>query len=485
MRRREIRWNATGLSNRSFRYIIYYYRSPLLYMAHNDIYTQTKSILDSADKICICVNNRSSFDTHLAAAALYLYLQSKGKSTVFYSNGGLILRHRQMIEDQGIEVSEDLKPLSYVVTINHAEGDIEKVSYDDKDGKFRLYITPAEKSKSFDFKKVSYSEAGGDFDAIVVFGTRMLSWLGDLYKQHTDLFEKKPVVNINNVSGVQEYGTVRLVDTEISVSEIVYELISSSESSIRLVLNLLLMGVLDNVQLLQVSEYKASTIETISRIVASGADLKESIRKLYYERTLENFEIVRRVMNNMKIDQEHGLAWSTVSSFDFSQSGVDREQFTLDGRIIFNVCAAFNVAFVLYEVQEGEIVIELESNLRTLSAKELLSGYKTSGNSARVFCTVRGKPLAELEEEIIALITPKLSSSTDKATEAIPVKEKISKVSPDHVDSETSVEKTGLTEDTSVVDNTQSTHSLSEDIEEDAGSVGLVTPPPISTEEPE
>jgi len=78
-----------------------------------------------------------------------------------------------------------------------------------------------------------------------------------------------------------------------------------------------------------------------------------------------------------------------------------------------------------------------------------------------------------------------LSSSTDKATEAIPVKEKISKVSPDHVDSETSVEKTGLTEDTSVVDNTQSTHSLSEDIEEDAGSVGLVTPPPISTEEPE
>ena len=155
------------------------------------LYSQARDVINGADKVLICVNNRSTFDTHLAAAALYKYLISEGKNVSLGVNGELILRHKQMFEDNDITVEKDLKPMSYVISIDHKDGGIEKVSYDDKDGKFFLYVTPVKDAKRFDFKQVEFSQGGGGADAIVVFGARTLRWMNEIYEDNKELFDDK------------------------------------------------------------------------------------------------------------------------------------------------------------------------------------------------------------------------------------------------------------------------------------------------------
>lgn len=440
-----------------------------------DVKGQVNEYIGRAKRILICLNNRSSLDTHVAAAAFYKYVASQGKSATLVTNGELMLKHKEIFDAYSVDYGNESKPMQYVITIDHSAGGIDKVSYDDKNGKFQLFITPTDGAKPFDFENVSYTEGGGDADLIVIFGVRSLNWLGDLYDERKDLFESTPIVNINNLPGTQEYGTVQIVNQESSISEVVLGLIKDvSSGETETVANLLMIGLMDFVQLLQGNDYRIGSIEKIVELVKMGADIKEAMKKLYYERSFVNFEVIRRVMNNVKLDTEAGLIWSSVSSFDLSQVGVTRDTFSLDGRIIFNICREFRIAFVLYEVKEGEIVVEFESNERDLDVKDLLTGYKVAGNESRAFFTVRDKTLAEVEQEILEMITPKLGVSEVTA-------DSLHDVPPTQPQSE-EVEDTVITPDAGTDNGTDGQVVVEVDSESDEG---LVTPPPVNPDNTE
>jgi nanoRNase/pAp phosphatase (c-di-AMP/oligoRNAs hydrolase) len=444
-------------------------------MVSQDVYQKAREYISSAQKVRICINNRSSLDTHLAAAATAKHLSAQGKEVTVCTNGDLIHKHKELFERFNVEYNESTSPRRYVITIDHAEGGIEKVSYDDVDGKFHLYITPSEDAPDFDFEKVSYTQGGGKADSIVTFGFRSVSWFGDIYEEQKELFESVPVININDLPGDQEFGSIQLVDTEISVSEIVLSLFDGTVSDEEYA-GLLLTGLLDHLQPLQRNDYKIGSVEAMVKLVKMGTDLKEAFKLLYFDKTLENFEKERRVMNNVKMDSESGIIWSTVSKFDLAQAGVDRENFMLDGRIIFNICRAFTVAFVIYEVGEREIVVECESNDKQVSVEDLLHEYKMAGDEARAYCTVRDKSLADVEREVLEMITSKLGVSP---LEIGPGQEG-GKVVPPAVPEADIPSGTGLTPDAATLDNGDSGQKSARD--GSSKDERLVTPPPVNPE---
>ncbi len=66
----------------------------------SSLYPQAKSIIEKAQKVLLCVNNRSSFDTHFAVAAMKKYLESEGKNVIVATNGELILKHKRMFQKE-------------------------------------------------------------------------------------------------------------------------------------------------------------------------------------------------------------------------------------------------------------------------------------------------------------------------------------------------------------------------------------------------
>ncbi|MBN2100924.1 hypothetical protein JW710_03460 [Candidatus Dojkabacteria bacterium] len=433
-------------------------------------YSKIGEKIRGAKKILVCINNRSSLDTHLAALSFVFYLRDMNKNALICVNGKLSAKHEKLFKDAEVDYKNALEPLNYVISIDHSGGEIEKVSYDDKDGKFNLYITPTDGVKGFDFDDVSYSYGGTSFDLVFVFGARSLRWLRDLYKNNKEVFDKNTLVNINNLKGAQEFGEIRLVDTEISVCEIVYGLLNAKSTlSSTKIMDLLIKGVVDHFQLFQRGDFKISSVETLMTLVKAGADLKDAIQNLYFSRDIGNFEITRKAMVNMKYDKDSKLAWSGVSLFDINRSGIDRDSFVLDGRIIFNISNSFDLAFVMYEVADNEVWVEFESNLDKYNARNIMSSYSPSGNASRVFFTVSGKSMLEVEQEILKLLKETLGvSGFAPVTGASDASSGITLEGEEQV----------LTEDDENGNNTRNPENGDEE-DEPEGSV-LVTPPPIT-----
>ncbi len=431
----------------------------------DDSYKKVKDLFGSANKILIVLNNQASYDTHAAAAALFLYLKDQKKNISLCLNGEPALKHKRLIDKYEITYVTQIKPLSYVITLDHAGDTIDKVGWDDKEGKFHVYITPAAGSKSFDFEKVAYSYGGSDYDLIIVFGARSLKWLGDLYIGNKSVFERSKIVNINNLNGSQEFGDVKLVESNISTSEIVYGLIrNTSFSSINKVVELLAKGLVEYLQPLQRSEYKVTSVENLAALVKNGADLKSVFKDLYYSRDSANFRIVQRLMSNLKIDPKAGLAWSGVSSFDFAQSGVNKSNFELDGRIIFDIAEPFRFAVALYEVMSDEVWVEAESNESSINARDIFKGHNPTGNSARVVFVVKGKSMAEVEDEVLGLLKAPLGVSNFVPSSEVPALEEVGAAESEN-------EPEVLTEGQKTGDNMPSKGN------------GQVLPPPVAPEE--
>lgn len=377
------------------------------------LYNAVAEVIGKSEKILICVNNRASYDTHTSALALLFFLKDLGKNTSLCLNGKLSVRHEDLFKEFDIKYEESLKPMNYVITLDHTDSAIEKVSFDDKDGKFKLFLTPAKDSKAFDFSKVSYSYGGGNFDLIFVFGARSLNWLGDVYKQNMPTFQNTKLVNINDLEGEQEFGDFRLIDPKISVAQLISGIVlKDGAKSSKQIADLLLRGLLDRLQPLQRSEYNVSSVEAIPEFVKAGADLKKAMSDVYFDRDWPNFKVVKRVVNNVKYDPKSGLAWSIVNAFDISQCGVTRSNFLLGNRIVFNLAKMFKIAFVLYEIEGSEVWVEFESNSPELNAVEMLSDFKPIGNAARVTFVISGKSALEAEDELLALLKGKLGVSS-------------------------------------------------------------------------
>jgi nanoRNase/pAp phosphatase (c-di-AMP/oligoRNAs hydrolase) len=373
-------------------------------------FEKVKKKIEKSESILVCVNEKSSLDTYSSAIAFVQHLRDKDKKTVVAVNQKPAKRYKDMLDQADIEYQKDLKPLNYVISIDHTGGEIEKVSYDDEGGKFNLYITPSGSGKKFDFENVDFQYGGGKHDVIFIFGARSLNWLGSLYKENKSLFKDGFVVNLNNLKGSQDYGDVRLVNTEISVGEIVFKLINGeSTSSSEEIYQHLLTGILDYLQPMQRNDYKISTIEAITSSVKYGADLKKSFQDLYFKRDYNYFKVVQRMFANLKVEEGAGLAWAGLSNFDLSQTEITKENIPLNGRIPFNIAGDFKAAFVLYEIEDNQVWGEFETNVSDIDAKKLLKSLNPSGNSARVVFSVEGKSLLEVESEILELIKEDLN----------------------------------------------------------------------------
>ncbi len=425
-----------------------------------DTYKKVKSLIDESGKILVCTTGGASYDDYCALVGFFHYLKDLEKSVSVCIEGKLNARKKRLLDENEIDYRAELEPLNYVITLDHSDGDIEKVGWDDDDGKFRVLITPSPDGKGFDFDNVEYSYGGSDFELVFVFGVRSLKWLGNIYKENEFLFNSSTVVNINNFSGNQEFGDEKLVDSGVSVSEILFGLINSASTpSADKVVQYLLIGLLDYLQPMQRSDYKISSIETMTSLVKAGADFKRAMRNLYMSKDKKNFEVIQKLMTNLKIDRKAGVAWSGVSAFDMSQCNVRKYDLSLDGKIVFNIDKDMKVAFAMYEVENGEVWVEIESNDESINVKDIVSDSNPTGNTARATYVVKKKSMLEVEEEILGALKENLS---------------VEKISPEGNDGDRVVngQNSNLTDSDSSDNNNG---------EESDGSVQVV-PPPVSVQ---
>lgn len=172
-----------------------------------------KELIDESSNIGVIPSKISGLDSFCAAVALFHLLDSNGKNAKFIYSGKVPQEAEGLIKDE--DVLEDVKERSLHVNIDYSDTQASKVHYSTDDGVLSLRISPV----SFDFdkeKRVSSKVSGFEFDLLIVVGAQNKTDLGGVYKNLDSDSKLSKIINIDNTSKNERFGSINIVDPDIN-----------------------------------------------------------------------------------------------------------------------------------------------------------------------------------------------------------------------------------------------------------------------------
>ncbi len=241
-------------------------------MEINNSSYQFKDLLEKSKKVLILLGGKPNADLVSAGIALSHVLNSQGKSAHLVSVNSL--PDTASVISGVEEIRRDLESKNLVISLNYEKNPIDKISYKVEGKTFNLIVKP---KKGLNLDEVQTSFIGGDYNLIIILGTRDLKELG-IYSKHQDLFESLPTINIDTNESNTRFGKLNIVDTRIkSISAAVSLLLN--DMKIRLPeksANLLLLGMREATQnFTNVSEpriFEAAAYTTKAKEIQPGIE---------------------------------------------------------------------------------------------------------------------------------------------------------------------------------------------------------------------
>lgn len=186
-----------------------------------------KQLLEKNNTIGIAVGKNPGVDEMGGALALYLSLQSFGKSVSVACPTEPIVEVSSLVGIDQVKTNFGSgKSGDLTVSFPYKEGEIEKISYTLEDGFLNILVKTGKLGLSFDEKEIVYKRGGVAQGVVFTIGTAKLSDLGNLFD--VQALKDTKIINIDNKAENQGYGDIVLVSTNSSsVSEQVASLILS------------------------------------------------------------------------------------------------------------------------------------------------------------------------------------------------------------------------------------------------------------------
>ncbi|MBN1373743.1 hypothetical protein JW962_00155 [Candidatus Dojkabacteria bacterium] len=387
--------------------------------------------LGKGKKILLVLRNDVDYDTISGMIAFKSIVEEAYQNTVdIVFNKEVSAKYKKLLERYGITYTTKLAKTKYIIKINYADesgAEIDRIKWDDDGEDLFLYITPL-KGK-FDFSRVSFNKAGADYDSVVVFGCRNLSWLDPIYSQSEYLFQDASVVNFNNLSGNQIFGNLKVGEEGVPISVVVYyfakrlNVFSSKDTEkVKNIVASLTEGVLSSIQIMQIGEVPDGAAGVISELSSVGGNIKQAFSDIYMFYQKGAVELQRIIMKNMKNDEKSGVYWSVVNKSEIKNAIGFVSDVDMGGKTIFNIAANHKIAFVLYEY-EKEVKGVLEVNDRNLNAKEIVGNYTMGGDKYRTVFVAKDRLVSTVEKELLSNIKSILGveiSATEKYNSSQP-----------------------------------------------------------------
>ncbi len=182
--------------------------------------TKIKNLLANAREVLILTHQNPSHDSLGSSLALFLSLSTAGKKVTVICPTPSTVEFANLV---GIDkIAQTLPSKNFIISLDYAEGAIEKVSYNIEGGKFNLVIEPRPGTPPFSPEKAHYTSSGITPDLIFVLDSFSLEELGNFYSDDKEMYSKVTVINIDSHKNNSLFGQINLVEPEgSSTSEIV------------------------------------------------------------------------------------------------------------------------------------------------------------------------------------------------------------------------------------------------------------------------
>ncbi len=204
---------------------------------------QVTDLIKDAKKIAIVPVRSDSEDILSASVGFFRALKGSGKDVSLLYPYSFSDQFSQYLKKD--EVTAVVGTRSLLVSVDCSNTPQIKGAKHYVEGEFLrmlIYNVP----KDFDIEgKVHFSTVGFDYDLVITLGAQKLADIGPIFREFEDLFEGVTVINLDNSSKNEHFGTINVVepDTESLCQLMLYKLGSWNYKVDKEIAKVLLYGI--------------------------------------------------------------------------------------------------------------------------------------------------------------------------------------------------------------------------------------------------
>lgn len=333
-------------------------------------------LVKSAQKILI-IYKGVLVDSDIANISnLLSYLQSLSKQFQFLCIEKQSKNIEELSKNKGIDITYELKPTEYVVTIDYASSGVEKVVYDtDKEnGKLVFKILPTKNGFSFD--NVKFQEGSSKFDGTILVGIDNPKDLGKFFDDNEYLFKESSYIKFTNSDEITE---ILLNSEEVFDPQFIDIFTNNIVSGLNII-----EGILEPEQQ-----------DILVKVLNLGGNLSKSIVSKYYNKEEKYLKLFKYLLSNTQTSGE--VIFSIVRKENLKEFTF--EDIKSFGRIPFNIVEKYKLALILFELQDERMYLVVESNDPSrFNASTIAGVFGGKGDSGHAYCKVDDMKYEEIEK---------------------------------------------------------------------------------------
>lgn len=370
---------------------------------------QIKQLIENKKNILIVFGEPTNGDTIGSAVALALFLEKMGKRIDIVSDDFNLPNNFKFL-NKAKEIKSGFDFLQkFVISVDINKTGLQELSYDVKDNKLRIFITP--KQSFLNRENIRTAQSDFKYDLIFVVDTPDLESLGNIYDNNTELFYQKPIINIDHKSSNENFGQINLIDiTHTSTAESIYHLIKEigPEQINQEIATSLLTGIISKTRSFKSQNIKPQTLNTASELINLGAERERIVQNLYRTKTIATLKLWGSVLSHLQNDNNLNLAWSVITRDDFIRSNSTPEDLSNIIEELLSNSPQIKLLVLLYEKNE-QIHVILDTN-KEYNALELLRPFgQVNGDKQQARIILENTNLKQAEEKIIEFIKKTVS----------------------------------------------------------------------------
>lgn len=238
-----------------------------------------------------------------------------------------------------------------------------------------------------------------DFDALVALDTAAYPRLGTPLKS---IGRTSLTINIDHHISNPGYGDLAHIDAEApATGQILYELLAGSGMPLdRDIATNLFAAISTDTGSFQYPQTSARTYEIGAELVRLGVPVGEVSRELYESYPLRRLELLRALLNSLKLTAERRAASFALSLHTAATLGVTPED---NEGLIDHIRAIDTVLVAIFfeELPGGLVRVSMRSKEPTIDVSKICGRYGGGGHQLAAGARIRGE-LGEVEARVLA-----------------------------------------------------------------------------------
>lgn len=368
---------------------------------------QLTQFLSGKEHVLFVFERANDIDAIASATALAHWLEARGTNVDVVSPGFTLPRKAAFLSRANDFRSAFPHLKKFTITVDVQKNGIDELSYDVKDEKLHIYITP--KEGFLTREQINTAESAFRYDAIVLMNTTSFLSLGKMYEQNSELFHTVPTLLLDHRPQTEKMANLNIVDlTASSTTELLFNyFVGTDESGVSPdIATALLTGMIANTNSFKQDHIRPHTLERAGKLMHMGADRAFIIKQLYQTKTLSSLKLWGQALAHINHDPGLGLVYSTITRDDFARTGAAQDDlYDIIDELIANSPEAKIILLANEHLDPTNPAIHfIVYTTEQYSARDMISLFQPTGDETVAYCTVKSKSLHKATELLIGAI---------------------------------------------------------------------------------